>query len=279
MKLGPYLSAKVEELLPVPHELNAVEAGITNVENCLTTVGQDLRIAQRHRCGSYAKKTMLARRMEADVVVVLRDPPSSHILDRLQDAFSHHLRGVRRMEPKYKALEVVFNSGASVDVLPVASDGHTLDAGSVDERFRVGLNGQRHVEWFVQNAHGRVIHPTVRLLKAIREEHAAWKTHTTSFSLELAAVSALQGFRGGLDDALLHVLTRMKSDPHWLTTLSDPADPANRVLSRLGPAQLAEVSAVAARLLDAVERGNPSTLFSAAGVPGPSQNLGGRTLG
>lgn len=271
-----YLDAKVRDLRATDAEVAAVGRALVQAQGIMDRRDVPLSVAERYPAGSFAKGTMLRDRKEADYALVLNHFPPGNPLEVLRSFAQNLLPGVQAT-PRWKALELTFPDGVAVDVLPVATRDHTSNFESVPERFRVGVNGRAHASWFLEAAHGTVIHPTVILLKGIRNAHSAWQG-LSSFGLELLAVNLLPRGRGRLEPALRSVLSALADRPGLLLSLTDPADPTNRPLVRLTESQLLGVQRSARELLSSLDRGQPSSLF-VAGIPATAHNLGGRPLG
>lgn len=276
MSAGEYLKAKEQDLKAPENEILAVEQALGDVERFFAQKDLPLAIAERYRAGSYPKRIMLKGRREADVVLALTEFPKADPLGTLQQAFQSYLPGVKAT-PKSKALELIFPSGASVDVLPIATPERTVNYRHVPTKFRSAIDGRSHTSWFIDNAHGTVIHPTVILLKGIRDAHASGG-RLSSFGLELLAVDVLKGHRGGLESALHTVLHSLAENPARLRGLRDPALASNKPLEGMTHSELKAVQQTAKSLLSSLDKGQPSALFH-RGTPRTSQNLGGRPLG
>lgn len=271
-----WLHQKHEQLVPPQAELEAIRSALDAVQTCMEAAGEEWRIAQRYPCGSYAKKTMLGGRKEADLVVVLREAPTDTTLKDLRDLLAG-ISSVRQAEVLYKAVKLDFFSGVKLDVLPVAKEGITESMKGVPDKLRFALNGVRHVDWFVKAAHGTPIHPTVRLAKAFKGSDSAWKP-VRSFAIELLAVKVLRNFDGDLADHFEKFLTEIANG--WLAdrTLIDPADSANDLVGNLDADQRSRIAKSAAGALEKLQSGNLSSIFAMSSGVLPSSNIGGTTL-
>lgn len=285
MTADHWLQRKHDQILPSETEYECVRRALDHVEATLAEHGGDpFRIAERYPCGSFAKRTMLAGRKEADLVVILAAAPASSTLDALAALF-HDAPPVRRAEVRHKAVALSFNDGVKVDVLPVAKDGVTAPGAEVPAKLRHALSGIGHVEWFKEAAHETPLHPTVRLLKAFRNEHPKWRS-LRSFAIELLIVKMLRGFQGsGLANYFREALSQIAGG--WLTDqkLLDPKDQNNDLLAGLSDTARADIAADARSALRHIENDTWSAVFPGSATitlgetpPAPATNLGGRTL-
>lgn len=284
MNIDLWLDDKLRSLIPSEQERSSIQTALFDVSRCLEQAGGEFRIAERYTCGSFEKMTMQAGRREADYVTVLREPPSDYILESLKSLFAQNLNLIADPVVLYKAVALQFPSGVKVDVLPVNRQGVTASGGSASDKFRIGLNGLKHVEWFRQYAHGTPIHPTVRLLKNYRDMNPGWRS-LSSFAIEVLAVNVL-GSRssslGGLKQHFVEVLSQV-ADGYLLgppgRRLLDPADAGNDLLYRRSDSELRMIQETAQAALRSVKSDAWSAVFlGASAAPAPETNLGGRTL-
>jgi hypothetical protein len=276
MTSDEWLDAKYREACPSDNELQAVAQALDKVEDCLEREGGPLRIAQRYRCGSYAKSTMLTGRREADLVIVLREAPTDQTLDQMRTIL---VQGTSpsSSEIHYKAIALGFADGVSVDVLPVAKVGITEPSPSVPAKLRHALSGPMHVDWFRREAHGTTIHPTVRLLKLFRGSHPAWRK-LSSFKIEVLAVDALKGHEDGLVNHFQGMLTKVAEGYLKGKVLLDPADDQNDLLEGMTEEERSSIADEARSALRFIADSTWSAVFQSATAALPSSNLGGRTL-
>ena len=75
-----WLNQVYQTIVPPEEELQLVTAAVLQIEACLETFGENLKIKERHRIGSMAKKTILRGRKEADIQLVLCTPPTFNTL-------------------------------------------------------------------------------------------------------------------------------------------------------------------------------------------------------
>lgn len=271
-----WMDGKLREVIPRASEDQAVRLALDAVETALEDAGGPFRIAERHPCGSFAKATMLAGRKEADLVVVLREPPTESTLEDFRDLLAR-AASAGGAKVCYKAIAVEFADGVMVDVLPVAKPGITASAQSIPPKLLHALSGPKHVEWFTSVAHGTPVHPTVRLLKHFRATHPSWR-RLSSFALEVLAVELLRGLDGGLSALFKHVLSRVADGYLEKRSLLDPADSANDLLSAVDDAERASIARAAREALRHVDSETWSSVFTGASAALPSSNIGGRTL-
>lgn len=155
----------------------------------------------------------------------------------------------------------------------------------VPAKLRHALSGIGHVQWFRKVAHETPLHPTVRLLKALRDERPTWSP-LRSFAIELLAVEMLEKFQGsGLSSYFREALRRIADG--WLTDrkLPDPMDRENDLLAGLSDVARASIAADARAALRHIENDTWSAVSPGAAAvtsgetpPAPATNLGGRTL-
>jgi hypothetical protein len=272
-----WLEAKHQSILPPDSELTSVRRALDEVEHRMTEAAGSFRIATRHPCGSFAKKTMLAGRKEADLVVVLSEAPTDRALDDLRDLLQG-CAGAQRAVVKHRAVEVDFLDGVHVDVLPTAKHGVTAPGSSIPKKLRHALNGPVHVEWFRQFAHGTPILQTVRLLKAVRTNDAAWQP-LSSFAVEVLAVDLLTGYRGDLRAYFVEALHRVANGELRNRSLADPANPNNNLLADLSQSDRSAIAGAAAIAQRSIALDNWSSVFGGdSAPPPPASNIGGRTL-
>ena len=289
MNAGNWLDLKCRNLA-VPEtsvEWRSVRGALDAVEQCIET-SRVLRIAERYPCGSFEKNTMLPNRKEADLVVVLSDPPTSETLDTLRQVLAE---GIPRMtygiplaqppQKSFKAIQLEFANGVKVDVLPVAKHGVTPPGESIPRKLRVALSGPEHVRWFERNAHGSVIHLVVRALKHFRELHMREWEPLFSFAIEVLAVRLLESHKNkGLEWCFRKVLDEVGQG--WLLNgrmLPDPARAGNDLLMDLDEPTRQRITESARRALDWVDAGQWTEVFpSARQPPRADSNLGGKTL-
>lgn len=284
MNIDSWLDDKLRSLIPAEQERADIQGALYDIGRCLESSGGEFRVAERYPCGSFEKMTMLSGRNEADYVVVLRDGPSDNILHDLKSLFARNLNLSSDPAVLYKAVALHFPNGVKVDVLPVNRDGVTVSSSPVSDKFRIGLNGLRHVEWFRRNAHGTPIHPAVRLLKSFRESNSGWRS-LSSFALEVLAVNLLRdrtGSLGGLRQHFIEVLSQVAdgylSGPPGRRLL-DPADASNDLLYSRSDSDLRMIQETAQAALRRVQSDAWSAVFlGTSAAPAPATNLGGRTL-
>lgn len=287
MGADDFLHKVHQDLLPSSQELDQLSSAINAVEGALDRFGGALRIAERYRCGSFEKSTMLRGRQEADLVLVMADAPTAGALDRLAEVLQRGLQGRLRAAPtpKFKAVELRFADGSNVDVLPVGAPNLSAAYERTPEQFRLGLDGRTHTEWFKRAAHNTPIHPTVLLLKKLRDRTPEWEP-LASFAVEVLAVRELQGKAfSGLARPVEAVVRSLASGAIGRggrhEVLSDPARPSNDLLRGVTGDQRAAIQRAATRHVLAIEADSWSQLFPSPGrsVPPAGQNSGGRTLG
>jgi tRNA nucleotidyltransferase (CCA-adding enzyme) len=277
MTPGQFLDGVLRDLVPTEGELSAVQRRVDDVVRRLPAV------AEVHPAGSWTKGTMLRGRKEADIVVVLSEPPDGRTLDDLAANLAG-LGGLRRKpDTSFKAVQLEFEDGVLIDLLPVAKDGRTPDGPSVPRKLRHALAGVEHVQWLKQNAHGSVVHPVIRLMKHFRDMHKAAFHGLSSFAIEVLCVEV--GTSGDLAGAFQGVL-RQLADGFLLPNgvprrLADPARPQLDLVSELTPSHRADIQLCARRALDAMSASTWSQVFprDERPLPPPAANLGGRTLG
>lgn len=284
MNIDLWLDDKLRSLIPSEQERANIQTALFDVGRCLEQAGGEFRVAERYPCGSFEKMTMQAGRREADYVVVLRDPPGDFTLDNLKSLFEQNLHLAGSPIILYKAVTLHFPNGVKVDVLPVNRHGVTQSGPTVNEKFRVGLNGLSHVAWFRQYAHGRPIHPAVRLLKNFRDMNPGWRS-LSSFAIEVLSVNVLHSRSsslGGLRQHFIEVLSQVAdgylSGPPGRRLL-DPADGSNDLLYSRSDSELRRIQETAQAALRQAKTDAWSAIFlGTSAAPAPATNLGGRTL-
>jgi hypothetical protein len=285
MSADHWLQRKHQQIVPSDAERESVRRALDHVEKTITEKGgQPFRIAQRYPCGSFEKRTMLAGRKEADLVLVLAEAPTSSSLDDLAALFTK-TPPVRSADTRYKAVALSFEDGAKVDVLPVAKDGVTAPGSDVPPKLRHALSGIEHVKWLKEAAHGTPLHPMICLLKAFRNEHPTWRP-LRSFAIELLVVEMLHGFKGnGLLKHFHEAISQIANG--WLSErkLLDPFDLNNDLLANVSEEARVAIASDARSALRHIENDTWSAVFPGAGAvtageapPAPATNLGGRTL-
>ena len=289
MSSGEWLDLKCRTLA-VPStspEWKSVRSALDAVERCIET-SRVLRIAERYPCGSFEKNTMLPSRMEADLVVILSDAPTSETLDTLRQLLEEGLprasHGVPLARPpceSFKAIQLEFANGVKVDVLPVAKHGVTPPGPSVPRKLRVALSGPEHVRWFESSAHESVIHNVVRALKHFRELRPTEWGPLFSFAIEVLAVRLLEHHKNkGLTWSFRHVLDEVGKG--WLLNgrvLPDPAQPGNDLLMDLDEPTRQRITDAARRAVAWIDAEQWTEVFPLARQPPRVEaNLGGKTL-
>jgi tRNA nucleotidyltransferase (CCA-adding enzyme) len=277
MTPAQFLDGVHRDIVPTEAELGSLRRRVDEVVRLLPAV------AEVYPAGSWTKGTMLRGRKEADIVVVLSEPPSERTLDDLATRLKG-LAGLRR-EPdtSFKAVQLEFDDGVSIDLLPVAKDGRTPDGPSVPRKLRHALAGVEHVAWLKKHAHGSVVHPVIRLMKHFRDKHKSAFHGLSSFAIEVLCVEV--GATGDLAAAFEGVLRQLANGflmPNGVPRrLPDPARPHLDLLGDLTNAQRADIQACARRALDAMNASTWSQVFphDERPLPPPAANLGGRTLG
>ncbi len=271
-----WLHAKLTEVIPTEAELRTVREALDKVATCLEREGGALRIAERHPCGSYEKKTMLTGRREADLVVVLREAPTDRTLADLKAVLERETAPIS-CTIHHKAVALVYANDAKVDVLPVAKEGVTEPSTAVPAKLRHALSGPKHVQWFREKAHETAVHPTVRLLKLFRDRHSGWKA-LGSFAIELLAVDLLNGFQEDLEGHFTKALREIADGALTTKVLRDPARSSNDLLGDLTPGQRTAIAETARWAVKAIDKGSWSSVFQSPSDALPVSNLGGRTL-
>jgi tRNA nucleotidyltransferase (CCA-adding enzyme) len=268
------------DLVPTEKEIALVQGKINLV---VDAASRFTAVAEVRPAGSWAKGTMLRGRKEADVVMVLARAPHSHTLDQIRD----HLTGLPglfgRPTISYKAVNLEFYDGVSVDLLPVAKYGVTDDGNDVPPKLRHALAGIKHVTWLKREAHGAVVHPLIRLMKHFRDCHERDFHGMSSFAIEVMCVE--HGATGNIYDAFRGLLESLHGG--WLAPggvrrrLPDPADRRKDVLADLSASALRDVPRRAGGALRAIDAHTWSQVFPKdhSTLPPPASNLGGRTLG
>ncbi len=277
MSTKQYLATVHERIVPTEAELSEVQAAV----DAVTAATRGLMpLAEVRPAGSWAKKTMLRGRKEADIVAVLAEAPTDATLDQLR----RHLGGIHglRQDPtvSFKAVNLEFRNGVCIDLLPIAKDGRTPEGPSVPRKLRHAWSGVEHVAWLKTHAHGTVVHQIIRLAKHLRNKHRDAMGSLSSFAIEAMCVEMAPS--GDLNTAFKSVLAQLADG--WLEgrTLPDPANPSNDLLIEVsGPDRLAIKRAASIALTGA--RASTWTAVFPTGdggtLPPPASNLGGRTLG
>lgn len=272
-----WLDEKFRELQPLDTEWTAVQKALDATVNRL---GESNRfpIAERRPSGSFEKRTMLAGRKEADLVVILQNPPTDETLE----AMKGWLTGLRdcQAETTYKAIKLTFPEGVQVDVLPVALDGRTASGNDIPPKLKVAIQGLQHVAWFKQRAQqDKPLRQVVMLLKAFKRENRPNWRGLFSFALEVMTVRALEGFKaGGLLPCFREVLAQV-GNGLLQQPLFDPANPDNNLIAHLDREAKDRIAATARRAVQMIDEGQMSQVFPGEQpLPPAGRNLGGRTL-
>lgn len=276
MKSREYLAVLLEGITPTDAEKRDVQ---DTVDRVLAATCPILPLAEVRPAGSWAKGTMLRGRKEADIVAILAKAPTDATLEDLAGRLDG-LSGLRqRPATSYKAVNLHFMNGVSIDLLPTARDGRTTWGPSVPRKLRHAWKGVQHVEWLKDHAHGTVTHQVIRLAKRLRNSHSRDFHDISSFAIEVLCVE--MGLRGNLSDAFDALLSELAGG--WLEgkRLLDPADRNNDLLEDLGGADRRDIARRAAAALSASRNGTWSAVFptDTGTLPPPAENLGGRTLG
>lgn len=277
MGTGAVLDQIYRDIIPTREEERQVQ---DRLDRAVERLRSRWSTAEIRPAGSWAKGTMVRGRKEADLVVILAESPDARTLDAMA-AHMANLPGLRRTpDTSFKAVQLAFIDGVSVDLLPVARSGITPDGGSVPRKLRHALKGLDHVEWFKREGHGRPTQAVVRLLKHFRDGFQTDFGNLPSFALEVLAVNALRGRGGDLAESL-GIALGVLADPQGLAhRLVDPADPNNDVLNGVDLTTRERITKRAQRARDAIAAGTWSAVFPAADsrLPPPATNLGGKTL-
>ncbi len=277
MPTGKHLDDLHKGIVPTDAEKRAVQLRVDDVIDILAD------IAEVHPAGSWAKSTMLKGRKEADIVLVLSKAPDDRTLEEFAAELGR-LSGLKRKpDTSFKAVQLEFDDGVLVDVLPVAQDGRTPDGPSVPRKLRHALSGIKHVEWLKREAHGTVLHPVIRLTKHFRNTHAHGFHDMSSFAIEVMCVE--MKLTGDLSEAFTEVLRKLGDG--WLAPdgrlrkLLDPVESGNDLLADLDVDQRRDIADCATAALAAIEASSWSQVFPTdkGTLPPPGSNLGGRTLG
>jgi hypothetical protein len=279
MNTDAWLDAKDrEELVPPGEELAAVREALDRVERRIER-SATFRIARRRPCGSFAKGTMLRGRKEADLVLILADAPTDQTLRELEGLLSKDVYGLETADTQWKAVTLRFKDGVTVDVLPVAERGTTPEGASIPRKLRHALSGPLHVQWFADQAQGRPLHSTLRLLKHFRQQTPSWEP-LSSFTLEVLAVETLKSFSGkGLASYFEEILARVANGFLRNRTLPQPVAPGHDLIAHLSDDQKDAIESAARQALTYLREGTLSAVFAGKrAVPPPATNLGGKTL-
>jgi hypothetical protein len=272
-----YLSKIHERIVPTDAELVAVQAAVDAVT---ASTRELMPLAEVRPAGSWAKKTMLRGRKEADIVAILAEAPTDFTLEEMR----RHLAGLDglRGEPtvSYKAVNLEFQNGVSIDLLPIAKAGRTPSGPSVPRKLRHAWSGVEHVQWLRANAHGTVTHQVIRLAKHLRDAHSASMGALTSFAIEAMCVE--MKLTGDLYSAFEGFLAQLAGG--WVEgrRLTDPANPNNDLLEELRPSDRTAITRAASLALSGARASTWSAVFPSGDsgtLPPPASNLGGRTLG
>lgn len=277
MNAHGWLDEKFKALRPLDSERAAVQNAL---DTTVDRIGVTSRfpIAERHPSGSFEKRTMLAGRKEADLVVVLQNPPTDDTLEELRG----WLAGMQgcQAETSYKAIKLTFPEGVRVDVLPVAMDGRTTPGADIPAKLKVALRGIEHTRWFKQQAQqDKPLREITMLLKAFKRENAPKWKGLYSFALEVMTVRALAKFDGkGLLPCFREVLVQV-GQGLLRRPLLDPADPSNDLIKHLDAEAHARIEAAARHAVQMMDEGQMSQVFPGEQpLPPAGRNLGGRTL-
>lgn len=275
-----HLDRIYRDLVPTKEEINAVQ-GFVNI--AADEARRLVPVAEVHPAGSWAKGTMLRGRREADLVLVLAAPPHPDTLTDLRD----HLEGLpgQASPPSvsHKAIQLRFEQGVSIDLLPVAMDGRTPEGPSVPRKLRHALSGIKHVHWLQAKAHGSTTHMVIRLMKHFRDRNKRDFHGLSSFAIEVLCVELARP--GDLYQSFEAVLKALRDG--WLKPegrvrrLLDPVNPNNDLLEGFSASDAADVSIRAGKALEAIAADSWSRVFPSdkGTLPPPASNLGGRTLG
>lgn len=230
MSLAEYIAKVADHVTPEDAELRLVQS---RVDKVLAAAREFAPIAEAHPAGSYAKRTMLKNRKEADIVAILANAPNDRTLGSLAAHLERTLAGhARSVSSTFKAIRVDFADGVSVDFLPVARAGRTPDGPSVPRKLRHALSGIEHVKWAKREIHGSPRHGATRAFKHLRNVHGDLAP-LSSFAIEVACVAFIPFNTRGLDSAFRLALNGLADCVERRGRLADPANSNNDLLADL----------------------------------------------
>lgn len=177
------LVKKTQELTPSTTEQSSVQNLVTKVETVLeglilSPVGLDIPVDEVRTVGSYKKGTLLAGHPVADLVVILKETPSTANIENLANKVQENLKANTKTEEfPTQANEGGFNTtsseGALVRVLVTTLPKHLFSVDTekhVDVKLLEGaLATIRHARWFEENASHTAVRVLVRLLKDLKK--------------------------------------------------------------------------------------------------------------
>ena len=275
-----FFEETLDQIRPTPTERSQVQA---RIDQAIDHIRAWNPVAELHPCGSWAKRTMLAGRKEADLVMVMAAAPDDRTLDDLATHLSSLPGRARRPEVKNKAVALEFIDGVKLDLLPVAKDGRTPDGPSIPRKLRHALSGIEHVQWFKRETAGTPLAQVVMLLKYIKQLHAPAFDVLPSFALEVIAVEICHDPIDDINEQVFHTLEGIAvgflNPGQELGFLRDPAVPSRNLLADLAPAELDAIQHKAGQLARNIYDGEWYALFPRDGyLPSADSNIGGRTL-
>lgn len=123
--------------------------------------------------GSYKKGTMLRGRNVADIVLILKNPPTKEaiqaLLTKIKDEMANILRTEIVMRSQFVTIEAndngidVFNCCARVRILFATSDMRESDANTKEmQRHLIGI---KHTRWFESEANHSTMKALIRILR------------------------------------------------------------------------------------------------------------------
>ncbi len=275
-----FFEKTLDQIRPSPTERSQVQA---RIDQTIDHVRAWNPVAEVHPCGSWAKRTMLAGRKEADLVMVMAAAPDDRTLAGLAAHLSSLPGRSRRPEVKDKAVALEFNDGVKLDLLPVARVGRTPDGPSIPRKLRHALAGIQHVQWFKQETAGTPLAQVVMLFKHLKQLHAPAFDALPSFVLEVIAVRICQDPTAHINEQVFDTLEAIGvgvlNPGERLYRLPDPANPSRNLLADLGPRDRARIKDKAGQLARHIYDGEWYALFPRDGyLPSADSNIGGRTL-
>jgi hypothetical protein len=275
-----FFEKTLDQIRPSPTERKQVQA---RIDQTVEHIHAWNPVAELHPCGSWAKRTMLAGRKEADLVMIMATAPDDRTLGELAAHLASLPGRARRPEVKNKAVALEFNDGVKLDLLPVAKDGRTPEGPSIPRKLRHALSGIEHVQWFKRETAGTPLAQVVMLLKYIKQLHAPAFDALPSFALEVIAVGLCREPIDDINDQVFHTLEDIAvgflNPGQELAFLHDPAVPSRNLLADLNREDLEAIQHKAGQLARHIYDGEWYALFPRDGyLPSSDSNIGGRTL-
>lgn len=184
-EMSDALLRKTQQLTPSTAEQSSVQNLVSKIESVLeglilSPTGLNIPVEEVRAVGSFKKGTMLAGHPVADLVVILKDTPSSADIENLANKVQEKLKkNTENEEFPTQANEGGFNTTSSeralvrVLVTTLPKNLFEVDAEKhVDAKLLEGaLATIRHARWFEENASHTTVRFLIRLLKDLKKRY------------------------------------------------------------------------------------------------------------